>query len=65
MERLLTVKETADILNARVMQVYAWISEGILPAVRLGRKIRICPESLRKFVEDGGKSYDGGWRKGS
>lgn len=63
MERLLTVKETAVILNARIMQVYAWISEGILPAVRIGRKIRISPEVLHKFVEEGGKSYKGGWKK--
>ena len=65
MERLLTVKETAEILNSRVMQVYAWVSEGILPAVRIGRRIRISPEALRSFIDNGGKSYDGpgGWRK--
>ena len=65
MEPLLTVNEAAEILNARKVQIYAWITEGILPAVRIGRRIRISPQELRNFINSGGKSYDGpgGWRK--
>jgi excisionase family DNA binding protein len=50
-ERLLTVNEVADALRIGVSSVYKAVAAGQLPAVRLGRSIRLSPEEVRRWVE--------------
>jgi excisionase family DNA binding protein len=50
-------------LNMSAARVYELIREGILPAVRCGRQVRIDPDALEAFINNGGKSLPGGWRK--
>ena len=61
--RLLTIKEVAEILRVRDQRAYQLIHAKILPAVRIGRQLRVSEDSLRKFVESGGQALPGGWRR--
>ncbi|MFB3778331.1 MAG: helix-turn-helix domain-containing protein [Bryobacteraceae bacterium] len=60
---LLTAQETARILKVGVERVYNLVRMGILPAVRLGRHIRIVRSTLEEFLANGGRGFDGGWRR--
>ncbi len=48
--QILTPQEVADCLQVGVRQVYKWIQDGELPAVRLGRVYRVQPDDLRRFL---------------
>ncbi len=61
--RLLTADETAAILNVRKHRVYELARTGVLPAVRLGRQLRFDEHRLREWIERGGKSLGGGWKR--
>lgn len=37
--------------------------QGILPAVRLGRHIRVDREVLDEWIKNGGQSLPGGWKR--
>jgi excisionase family DNA binding protein len=62
-EKLLRVNEAAEWLDLSEYQVLAYAREGILPHVRLGRQIRFAPAALEEFINNGGKSYPGGWKR--
>lgn len=61
--QFLRVTEVADMLQVSTTRVYQLVREGILPAVHLGRQVRIPADKLREFAESGGKRLDGGWRR--
>jgi excisionase family DNA binding protein len=48
--RLLTIEETADILNESTKTTRRRIKSGELPHVRMGRLIRILPDDLDRFI---------------
>jgi excisionase family DNA binding protein len=48
---LLTAAEVARILNISIRQVRRLIKDGKLPIVRVGRAVRIRPESLDKLID--------------
>lgn len=50
MEKLLTVRETAKLLNVNVDKVYELIKKGHLPALKLG-SMKIPPWVLKDFVD--------------
>ena len=60
---MLTVDEVAERLRVTRGAVYALVRAGLLPAVRVGRRIRIAERVLANFIEAGGRSWPGGWRK--
>lgn len=62
-EQLLTMAEAALRLQVTVVRAYQLVREGILPAVRLGRQIRVDPRRLDDFVRKGGAAFPGGWRR--
>ena len=47
----LTVTQVALILQVSPRQVYRWIDGGQLPAVRLGRIVRIHRADLNAFID--------------
>jgi excisionase family DNA binding protein len=49
--RLLSVKETADILNVSTWTVREKIAKGELRTVRIGRRLLIDPSDLEEFIE--------------
>ena len=44
-------------------RAYQMIREGLLPIVRIGRRIYIDPVQWETFKASGGKAFAGGWRR--
>ena len=61
--RLLTAEETAEILKVKKHRVYELARLKMLPAVHLGRQLRIDEQRLREWIAKGGSSLVGGWKK--
>ncbi len=55
-ESFLTVAEVAEILKLNQQTVRNWIDQGALPAVRLGRRVRIKRTDLDRVVAQGYRS---------
>ena len=49
-KRLLTVEETAEVMNNSVKTVYRRIRTGELPAYRDGGILRIHPDDLARYI---------------
>jgi excisionase family DNA binding protein len=60
---LTRVEEVAALFDVSQRRVYALIREGLLPAVYLGRQVRVSRDALDAFVRDGGKRFAKGSRK--
>ena len=58
--RLLTAKQTADVLQVTLPRVYELARERVIPAVRLGRQIRFNETALREWIGRGGASLTEG-----
>jgi excisionase family DNA binding protein len=65
-EEFLTVAEVAELLKLNQQTVRNWIDQGSLPAVRVGRRVRIRRSDLERVLEGGstqagrGATSDGG-----
>jgi excisionase family DNA binding protein len=63
-DKLLTPREAAAVLQVSRYRIYELARLGVLPGViRLGRQLRIDPRKLDLFIDEGGKSLPGGWRR--
>ena len=60
--RLMTVKQVATMLQVSQERVYEMVRLGLLPAVRLGRQLRVDEEALKNWIAHGGQALPGGWR---
>lgn len=56
-ESYLTVAEVAELLKLNQQTVRNWIDQGSLPAVRVGRRVRIKRSDLERVLDQG---YSGG-----
>ena len=54
LEPLLTVSETAAILNVSVRTVRRLIATEPVPAVSIGRSVRLRPRDIRRLIAEGG-----------
>ena len=52
-DEFLTVAEVAELLKLNQQTVRNWIDQGSLPAVRVGRRVRIRRSDLERVLEDG------------
>jgi excisionase family DNA binding protein len=52
-ESYLTVAEVADLLRLNQQTVRNWIDAGSLPALRVGRRVRIKRSDLNRILESG------------
>jgi excisionase family DNA binding protein len=52
--RLLTAKQTAEMLQVTPSRVYALAKEGTIPVVRLKRQVRFDETTLREWIACGG-----------
>jgi excisionase family DNA binding protein len=52
--RLLTAKQTAELLQISTARVYELARSSLLPCVRLGRQVRFEEGALREFLARGG-----------
>src|SRR5438552_12948432 len=55
-ESFLTVAEVAEMLKLNQQTVRNWIDQGSLPAVRVGRRVRILQSDFDRLVEEGYRS---------
>ena len=51
---LLTPDEVAALLRVRRARVYSLVRDGLLPAVRIGRQVRVDGAVLERWVAAGG-----------
>ena len=52
-DTFLTVAEVAEILKLNQQTVRNWIDQGSLPALRVGRRVRIRSSDLERVLEQG------------
>jgi excisionase family DNA binding protein len=52
-EQYLTVAEVAELLRLNQQTVRNWIDQGSLPALRVGRRVRIKRSDFERLVSDG------------
>ena len=48
---LLTASDVARVLNCSQSLAYRFMQDGSIPAVRLGRAVRVRPQDLDEFIE--------------
>lgn len=51
MNKLMTTKQVADLLNCRASSVYAWAKEGRIPALKLNGILRFDPVEIDLWVK--------------
>ncbi len=61
-DTFLTVAEVAELLKLNQQTVRNWIDQGSLPALRVGRRVRIRRSDLERLLEEG---YTGASRSAS
>ncbi len=49
---LLKIPEAARILNINKNTLYLWIKDGKIPAIRIGRTLRIHPDAIEQLQND-------------
>jgi excisionase family DNA binding protein len=52
-DTFLTVAEVADMLKLNQQTVRNWIDQGSLPALRVGRRVRIRSSDLERLLDEG------------
>jgi excisionase family DNA binding protein len=52
-ESFLTVAEVAEMLKLNQQTVRNWIDQGSLPALRVGRRVRIKRSDLERLLDEG------------
>ena len=52
-DSFLTVAEVAELLKLNQQTVRNWIDQGSLPALRVGRRVRIRRSDLNRLLEEG------------
>jgi excisionase family DNA binding protein len=52
-DSFLTVAEVAELLKLNQQTVRNWIDQGSLPALRVGRRVRIRRSDLERLLEEG------------
>jgi excisionase family DNA binding protein len=62
-ESFLTVAEVAERLKLNQQTVRNWIDQGSLPAVRIGRRVRIKRSDFERILDEGYSSGTGASRQ--
>ena len=63
MPEFVTADQLAPTLGVSKARLYQLARDRIVPAVFMGRMVKFDLVQIRKWIERGGKSYPGGWRK--
>ena len=50
MPKLYDVRDVAEILGVKESKIYAWVDQGRIPHIRIGRLIRFTPEQINGFL---------------
>jgi excisionase family DNA binding protein len=62
-ESLLTAQQVAVLLQVPKARVYELAREGLIPAVRLGRQLRVSAIALDDWIANGGQPLPERWRQ--
>ena len=54
MEKLFHVAELAGLLQVKVSTIYAWVRQGKIPHIRLGRLVRFRAKDIEKITSGSG-----------
>lgn len=65
MQSLLTIPEVAARLSINRARAYELVRRGLLPAVHLGRQVRVDAGALEEFLRSGGTSFGASTRRTS
>ena len=63
MPELVTADELAPALGVSKARLYQLARDQIVKPVRVGRSVKFDLAQIRKWIEGGGSSLPGGWRK--
>ncbi|CAN5680078.1 hypothetical protein BH23GEM6_BH23GEM6_04470 [soil metagenome] len=63
MSTLRSMEWAAERLGEPLHAVYRMGRDGLLPVVRLGRRMKVDPAKLENWIDAGGQALPGGWRK--
>jgi excisionase family DNA binding protein len=55
--KFLTVNEIAETIGLSTGRVYEALRLGLLPAVRIGRQVRVEEQAFLDWVSNGGQTY--------
>jgi len=58
-DSFLTVAEVAEMLKLNQQTVRNWIDQGSLPALRVGRRVRIRRSELERLLQEGSTAHAG------
>ncbi|MBY0507901.1 MAG: helix-turn-helix domain-containing protein [Bryobacteraceae bacterium] len=61
--KLLTIAQLGEVLGVSYARAADIIRRSLIPAVRIGRQVRVSPDALNAFIEAGGYKLDGGWKR--
>ena len=61
--RLRKVTWLAEFLDVPLPRAYELLRSRQVPAIRLGRQIRVDEDQVREYCASGGRSLPGGWRR--
>lgn len=60
--RLMDARAAGEVMGVSRHQLYRLAGAGVVPVVRVGRRVMFSEEQLREFVAQGGRALPGGWR---
>lgn len=49
--KILTVKQVAELIQAKPSTVYAWAEQGIIPSIKLAGLLRFDEREVMQFIE--------------
>lgn len=55
MERLLTIKEVAELLQVKVNTLYSWVFTNKIPFVKINGVLRFKEKAIGKWIENHAK----------
>ena len=61
--RLYTVAQVAEMAQLSEARIYEAIRLNLLPAVRIGRQVRIEETAFLTWIRGGGQALEGGWKR--
>ena len=58
-------QDVADLFDLPKKRIYELSRLGIIPSVRIGRLLRFDPETIQRWIAEGGQGFEAGWRQRS
>jgi excisionase family DNA binding protein len=52
MEKLLSPRETADLLGVKTCTVYTWAYRRQIPSQKVGKLLKFSPSALQRWLKD-------------